>query len=194
MAIAVRPRNRLFAALDLPERVRTRLAASAAALARELDGRAVPADNLHLTLHFLGAVPPERGAELARALRVSCAAVRPPLRMRLGPLVGRPSRGRARLCARELRPEGDGLGQLHRVLGTALSEALGRPVGDGRLWPHVTLVRFRRPVRLPAPAPPEDDRDEHAFDVSRAALYDSVQSPGRPPRYLPLVTADLGTP
>jgi RNA 2',3'-cyclic 3'-phosphodiesterase len=189
MALPLRPGNRLFAALDLPEDVRARLAATGARVAGELGGRAVGAERLHLTLHFLGRVPPECGPDLVRALRVSCAASRP-LRMRLGALVGRPSRGRARLCARELRPEGDGLGALHGALGEALAEALGRPIERARLWPHVTLVRFRTPVRLATAVEAEDERP---FDVGRAALYDSVQSPGAPPRYEPVVTADLGT-
>jgi hypothetical protein len=54
----------------------------------------------------------------------------------------------------------------------------------------VTLVRFRTPVRLATAVEAEDERP---FDVGRAALYDSVQSSGAPPRYEPVVTADLGT-
>src|SRR5689334_7162917 len=99
MAFPLRPGNRLFAALDLPEEVRARLAATGARVADELGRRAVGADRLHVTLHLLGRVPPERAPDLVRALRVSCAAARP-LRMRLRALVGRPSRGRARLCER----------------------------------------------------------------------------------------------
>ena len=51
------PRHRLFFALDPPSAVRRRIAA----LQQDLDveGRAVPAPNFHVTLAFLGMQPPE---------------------------------------------------------------------------------------------------------------------------------------
>jgi 2'-5' RNA ligase len=190
-----RPGNRIFVALDLPAPVREGLGATALALARDFGGRAVPAENLHLTLHFLGRVPVERVPRLADVLHAACATAAP-LRMRLGALAGRPGRGRARLLAQELEGGGEALDALHRALGAGLAAALDLPPADGRLWPHVTLVRFARPVRIPAGRLPEGvgRGDERAFDVSRAALYDSVQSAGRPPRYDALVSAALGIP
>ncbi len=66
--------RRLFVALEPPEAVRRRLAAIQAELQRAA-GRAadevrwVPAENVHLTLQFLGAVPSERVEAIEAALR-----------------------------------------------------------------------------------------------------------------------------
>jgi RNA 2',3'-cyclic 3'-phosphodiesterase len=194
VTLALRPDNRLFVALDLPAGERERLGAEAEALARDLGGRAVAAGRLHVTLSFLGRVPPDRGPALAGALRRACTGVPGPLALRPGALAGRPAGGRARLLARELAGSEDALAALYRDLGADLAAALGRPADEGRLWPHVTLVRFRRPVRA-TPAIRADrgaGGGERAFVVSRAALYDSVQIPGRPPRYDGLASAALG--
>ena len=91
----------------------------------------------------------------------------------------------ARSGGRPVAPE-----SLHVTLGS------GRPwtppssgARDGSApWPHVTLVRLRRPVRVDLP--PSTDR-EHMFDISRAALYDSHQSPGGPSRYRELFAVEL---
>ena len=77
---------------------------------------------------------------------------------------------------------------LARRVRAAVEQALGRPGEEGRFWPHVTLVRLRPPAR--AAALPPVDR-EHLFDISRAALYDSVQSPGGPPTYRELAAVEL---
>jgi 2'-5' RNA ligase len=192
---ALRPSNRIFVALDLPDPVRERLGAHADALARDLGGRAVPAANLHLTLHFMGRVPVDRLQRLGDALRAACSAAAP-LTMRLGALVGRPGRRRAHLLAQELEGGGEGLEALHRALGAGIAAALDAPAAEGSLWPHVTLVRFRRAVTIPAATLAAEGArgDERAFDVSRAALYDSVQTAGSPPRYEALVGAVLGSP
>jgi len=188
---ALRPRNRLFAALDLPEGLRGELASRAAALADALGGRAVPAANLHLTLAFLGNVPPERGSAVVEALREALPALPGPLRVRLGPLTPRPSRGRARLLAADLvEPTGE-LEALGLRVQHALA-ALGFAVDvRERFWAHVTVVRFSKPVAAGRQAWPEDERQ---FDVSRATLYDSLLSPGGPPRYEPLWRGDLAIP
>src|SRR5207253_9539637 len=96
------------AALDLPAELREELAARAERVATALGGRAVPPQNLHLTLAFLGQVPVERGAAVVEALREALPPSPAPLRVRLGPLRPRPSRGRARLLAADLvEPAGE---------------------------------------------------------------------------------------
>jgi 2'-5' RNA ligase len=75
-----------------------------------------------------------------------------------------------------------------------VGEALGTPADDESLWPHVTLVRLRRPARVTdAVGPALDDAAELAFDVSRASLYDSETVPGGR-RYLPLASVELVAP
>jgi 2'-5' RNA ligase len=188
--VALRPKNRLFAALDLPEELRAELAARAAGLVADLGGRAVPAPNLHLTLAFLGQVPPERGAEAVAAL-ASALPPAPAMRVRVGGLTVRPGRSRARLLAAELVEETGELEALGLRAQRALA-ALGLCAdARERFWPHVTIVRFSRP---PALGRLSWAGDERQFDVSRAALYDSLLSSGGPPRYEPVWRVDLMTP
>jgi RNA 2',3'-cyclic 3'-phosphodiesterase len=59
------PARRLFFALWATAEERRALSAAAAAAVGTSGGRAVPEENLHVTLAFLGQVPPTRTAELA---------------------------------------------------------------------------------------------------------------------------------
>lgn len=58
---------RLFFALWPDDATRAALGGLACALQAECDGRVTPADNIHLTLVFLGNVPTARFADLCRA-------------------------------------------------------------------------------------------------------------------------------
>jgi len=180
-----RAANRLFVAADLPPAARERLAAVGAHVAAHIGGRAVPPASLHATLAFLGAVPPAAVAGLVAALP---GAAGPAARVGPAALRALPRASRARLVAVELADPEGALAALARRVRAAVEQALGRPGEEGRFWPHVTLVRLRPPAR--AAALPPVDR-EHLFDISRAALYDSVQSPGGPPTYRELAAVEL---
>jgi RNA 2',3'-cyclic 3'-phosphodiesterase len=185
---AVRPNNRLFVALDLPDDLRQALAARGQALERAHGGRAVPAANLHVTLDFLGRVPPERAAVLIEALP---GALRwPTFQVRLAGAAQRPARGPARLVAAELEPLAAGdLPERVDGLRRLVADAIGRQEVDGRHWLHVTVLRMGQPTRLAGFDWPGDER---VFDISRATLYDSHIAPGRAPRYEPVVRVPLG--
>ena len=105
----------------------------------------VPQERLHLTLHFLGAVPRERLDALGDALALPFRA--------FDLVFGRPElwpHGIAVLC-----PHGtpEPLRQLHRDLAAALWR-LGLPP-EARPWrPHVTLARHATGALPPPPAPP----------------------------------------
>jgi 2'-5' RNA ligase len=73
-------------------------------------------------------------------------------------------------------------------LRAALDAVLGRAPAPEPLWPHVTVLRLRPPARVRLADPVEQ---EHLFDISRAALYDSHQSPGEPPQYRELAAVEL---
>ncbi|WP_217915798.1 RNA 2',3'-cyclic phosphodiesterase [Miltoncostaea marina] len=183
---AVRPVNRLFVAAELPAAARERAAALGREVAGRVDGRAVPAASLHVTLEFLGPVPADRVPALAEA--VTGAAAGPPARVAPAALRARPRAARARLVALELAdPDGVLAAMAGRVRGAA-DRALGRAPSAVAFWPHVTIVRLRRPARV-AGLPAVDG--ERLFDISRAALYDSVQSPGGPPEYRELAAVEL---
>ena len=60
---------RLFTALEIPESLRSALAAVPGSLKAQLTGaRWVPARSMHITLHFIGNVPRESLPEIRRAL------------------------------------------------------------------------------------------------------------------------------
>ena len=85
-------------------------------------------------------------------------------------------------------PEGGPADRARRV-PEALDGVLGRDSGGVLLWPHVTVLRLRRPARLGSL---EDlRRREQVFDVGRGALYDSHQSPGGPSRYRELAAVEF---
>jgi 2'-5' RNA ligase len=140
-------RLRLFCALRLPREVVERLSAWQARLSLPDRVRAVPAENLHVTLAFLGATPELRVGDVAAALRESTRGVEPPLLVvriyretrSVGMVVLDDEEGRATSIA----------GELGRRLG-----ALGLYRPETRPWlPHVTVLRFRARPRLDPPVP-----------------------------------------
>lgn len=126
---------RAFLSLDLPEDLRDPLGAMIGGLRA---GRAVPRENLHITLSFLGEQPEDRLQELHGALE--------PLRLpapdlRIGGLdwFG-PSKARVLAAIVEPVPE---LVRLHAEVDRRARKLGIRP--ERRPFrPHVTLVRFRR--------------------------------------------------
>ena len=125
---------RLFTALSIPEDLRLRLAAPGSGI----DGaRWVDADNLHITLCFIGDVFEPVADEVFHALE----AVRgTPVPVRLGAAGQFASRGRARAVwvGVEKTPE---LSLLHDKIARALIRA-GLPP-EGRKWPHVAIGRLK---------------------------------------------------
>jgi RNA 2',3'-cyclic 3'-phosphodiesterase len=171
----------------LPAAARAELARIGAGLSATMGGRAVPEANLHVTLDFLGRVPPEAGPEIVAAVRGALAG--PAIRIAVGGLHARPRAARARLVAVELDDPEGGLVERARRVREALDPVLGRTPDGSPLWPHVTVLRLGRPARLePAAAP---GGREQVFDVGRGALYDSQQSPGGPPRYRELAAVEF---
>jgi 2'-5' RNA ligase len=134
---------RSFVAVLLPDAVRARLAAQVAEIRSR--GRAlawVRADNLHLTLRFLGALEPVVLARAQEAMRVAAASVGTSFTIELGGLGSFPARGAPRVVWAGVVAGDERLVALHAALEAAL-EARGIP-GEGRAFhPHVTLARAR---------------------------------------------------
>jgi RNA 2',3'-cyclic 3'-phosphodiesterase len=173
-------KQRLFAALDLPDEIRAGLAAWGG---RELSDpalRPVSAEALHITVCFLGWTPPERVDE-AQAV-IEAVDPRPvPVRLLLEP-VAKPPRRPSLFAIEAEAPEAAILaGEVsarYRELGLAEEEK--RP-----FWPHVTVARVRaekakggsrrrRPQRVERPPAQLPDELGGEFGAVRLCLYRSM--------------------
>jgi 2'-5' RNA ligase len=172
-------RIRLFCALDLPDDARSELSAWAAWSLQDR-GRLVPAQNLHVTLAFLGHRPAGELSGIVMQLCAASAAARPaelrPLRYRetrsVGMIVLTDTGGVASALADDLQGRLERLGVYRR---------------EGRSWlPHVTVLR--RPER--GGEQPEL-ANRCSIHVVRSALYRSSLAAGGA-RYDALETAALG--
>jgi 2'-5' RNA ligase len=169
-----RERARLFCALRLPEAALAALSEWQAAYIQ--DGRPVPRDHLHLTLAFLGSRPVGELAAIGGALRDAAGAAGP---IRLLPERYRETRSVGMLV---LTDAGGAATRLAEALFDGL-ERLGLYERERRPWlPHVTVVRFRRPLRLRPPLPelgevsPSDAAVYHSVLRSSGAQYVVVES------------------
>jgi 2'-5' RNA ligase len=180
----VSQRLRTFVALDLPEVVRSELAGWCTRVA-PADVRRVPAENLHLTLAFLGSRSAEEAAALAPLLAPLAHAA----------AVGTLSTTEA-LWLPPRRPgvltvaiaTGDGLARLQAALVSALVAAIAFEPERRAFRPHVTVGRVARGARVrdgalePPPA--------LTFHVPSMTLYRSRSVRGGA-RYEELASVDL---
>jgi 2'-5' RNA ligase len=137
---------RLFvAAYPPPETIDALLAA---ARAIELpEGRFMRAEHVHLTLQFIGDVGERELPDTLESVERSTAGIGA-IALRPQRLFSLPDRGPARLLAAEMDAPAPML-ELHDRLVRRLAR---RPRGrdEQRFLPHVTLHRFRQPVRIEA--------------------------------------------
>jgi len=159
-------RIRLFCALQLPDETRRALAAWAGATVPESAGRLVRADDLHVTLAFLGSRPSAEVPPIVAELRAASAGSGPvELRVRryretrsVGMLVLDDVDGAAGALAGDVQERLERLGVYRR---------------EGRTWlAHVTVLRFRKREGL-ALEPP----NMCSIHVVRSALYRSTPGP-----------------
>jgi 2'-5' RNA ligase len=179
---------RAFVALPLPGAHRALLEGYLAACAEAAPSfRWVPAESLHLTLRFLGAVDDQVldrvSAELARIER-------PAYEASLGELGLFGGRRRTSVVCLDLaagrEPTAVLAADCERACQAAGLAADGRPYR-----PHVTLARARARAgdSLPdLPSPPSLP----GWRVDEFVLYESRLGGGRPPEYLPLARFSLG--
>jgi RNA 2',3'-cyclic 3'-phosphodiesterase len=133
---------RCFVAVLLPEQMRARLGSVCAELRGQTPGLSwVKADNLHLTLRFLGEVEPMMLGHVRAAVTDAAAAV-PPFTVSLGGLGGFPQGRGPRVLWAGVSTGGDEMTALHRALEAALA-ARGIPREGRSFHPHVTLARVR---------------------------------------------------
>ncbi len=138
---------RLFVALWPPPNLRAALLAHQAMWCWNAGASRVPPDKLHLTLHFLGAVPRERVAQVAEGLEMPFM---PFLPFTLD--LVRPELWGAGLAVLKPHTAPAGLLQLHAALGQALRQ-LELPVESRVFSPHITLARHAAGATPPTDAP-----------------------------------------
>ena len=172
---------RLFFGLSLPDDVRAVTRACAEAAATCVPGRYAPAENHHITLAFLGEVPPERLPD-ARDVLARCAAAFPAPVLTLNGFdcFGRRTNGILILRVKSEPP----LGPLHDRLVRALAGA-GLPADPGPFSPHITLARHASlPDALPV-CPPA------SFRATQAHVFLSARDEAGVLRYTPLETVSF---
>jgi 2'-5' RNA ligase len=142
--------------------------------------RVVPAENLHLTVAFLGWIERERVADVARVAREAVVERGCPHFAAEG---FRATRGVGMVVLRDL----DGVGSALAADVQARLEALGSYERERRAWlPHVTVVRWKeRPTRVRTYVPVMEIRP------SEIAVYLSVLRAGGA-QYVVLDSAALG--
>lgn len=186
------PRARLFVALDLPDSVRTGIAAWGRKALADPALRPVAVESLHVTLAFLGWTAEK---EIPRLEEIVAAGGAPAPTIELGDPVPRPERGRPRLFA--LPADSPGTVALQstlqeRLVAARLYEPEKRP-----FWPHVTVARVRREERgskRPAfvgkhPGPLLKNLSQ-LFWAVRMTLYRSELQP-QGAQYTPLAQVEL---
>jgi RNA 2',3'-cyclic 3'-phosphodiesterase len=185
-------RQRVFVALDLPERVREGLAAWGEAELVDPALRAVAPASLHVTLAFLGH---QEAAEVAEIAAVVLRSGAPAPLLKLEDPIPLPRRGRASLFT--LPTPSPATTELHHELvGRLVAAGLHQPETRD-FWPHVTVARVRpeghgsrRPgavARRPGDLP---EGLKEPFLGVRLTLYRSeLQSGGS--SYVPLAQVEL---
>lgn len=132
--------HRCFIALSPDAATRDALAAMPVA---DAAARRVSVDQLHMTVAFLGSVPPHKGTQLAAQLP---SVVAPLPTQRAEHAEYWPSAAHPRLVVVPFAA-GDGLAELEARV-RALVAALDLPIDDHRPFrPHITLARFARTAR-----------------------------------------------
>lgn len=180
---------RAFFALELPSEVRDRVLEAASALRdAEPEGvRWIAAENLHLTLKFLGELEPEQVPRLVERASARLATIAP-FEVELGAFGALPSARAARVLCLDVARGSRELARISRKLDAAAA-ALGVERERRPFRAHLTLGRLRAPrrVRLERAEAP----DGIALRVEQVILYESrLSSDG--PRYISLAHLSLG--
>lgn len=175
---------RLFVGIDLPDAVANALASACPRSASGIN--CVHPDDLHLTLHFVGAADADQVETALEDVRA------PGFALEVAGLGQFRMRGGRRILWAGVVPEPQLVG-LHRRVGIALASTGFRPETRPYL-PHVTLARVRResdPVPIDALLGQNEHTRFGTFDVNRFVLYDSNDAAGDA-RYRRLRTYPLG--
>ena len=186
------PRARLFVALDLPEDVRSGIAAWGREELNDPALRPVPVEALHITLAFLGYRPEK---EIPRLAELVAASAAPAPQVELRDPVAKPSLRQARLFALPANSPATEALQAdlqERLVAGRFYEPEKRP-----FWPHVTVARVgresrgsKRPARVSRPPDGLPQELLQPFSGVRVTLYRSELQP-QGAQYTPLAQVEL---
>lgn len=167
---------RLFIAAPIPQALKEYLLQQAAGYSHEAI-RPVPADNLHLTLYFIGNVPQEQLPNI-QAICAHMAGQFAPFTLQLDAIEPGPKPRAPRLIWARFGSS-EPFTQLSRSLTQALSPT---PPPLRPSIPHVTLARFRKDKPAPYGLEPLLPESSYTLPVAEIAIWHSeLASPH--PRY-----------
>ena len=175
---------RLFYGLSLPDAIRAEAECAARQAEARIPGRYGISSNYHITLAFLGEVPPERLGDAQAILAAHTARTpAPTISLQAVDFFGRAENAILILRAQSAPP----LDALHGALIAAL-QADGLPADPGPFVPHITLARHAQtaPEALKAAAP-----RPLCFVPKAAHVFLSARDESGALRYTPLFEADF---
>jgi 2'-5' RNA ligase len=181
---------RLFLAVEVPGDVRDLVVAATRDQRDRLPrARWVPAENLHVTLAFLGGVSPGRLAWVKERAGVASAGLAP-FEVAVSGLGAFPRTGRIRVLWVGLDDPTEGLAGLARALADELAEEF--PPQDRPFSAHLTLARADPPIAVDRGRLAATELRSEPFLVERACLFRSHLGRSTP-RYEALASFPLGT-
>ncbi len=140
---------RLFVAVNFPLEIKQALVSFISELrGMPADVKWVGAQNLHLTVQFLGNTGADLAPRVVEALKRSVGGVSP-FYLSLGGVGVFPSKDRPRVFWAGVHGETAVLSELHRKVQKELGQ-LGFAPDQKRFSPHLTLARLRSPQGFPA--------------------------------------------
>jgi len=175
--------QRLFVAIFPPACIVTRLQVAAASLATALPARAIRwtrPEQIHLTLHFLGAIETARIPEIESALKAACGGHRRS-QVRVAGLGCFPNPRRPRILWAGLAGDLQPVESLQRAVESGF-RACGFHGEDRSFQPHLTIGRVSDSIaagrgKLAEALAGEQARDFGEWEAGRVDLMQSVLSP-----------------
>lgn len=188
MTEAAEKRLRCFIAIPLPKKLQQQICRLQQDIRQAVPQlKPVPANNLHLTLHFLGEQTQDQLAKITSAM-LSIAQNKNIFNVTVAGPDCFPDQQQAKILYLGFAPSTE-LAEIHQLLATALTALNMAP--DPRPWrPHITIGRFNRARRLPGGLCPFMSQQYDKLTVNKMILFQS-QLTGSGAIHTPLTTADL---
>lgn len=163
---------RLFVAVYPPAALVRAMLERLAALALPPRTRTTPADQVHMTLQFIGDTPVAQMDDVQESVRRAAAGL-PGFELSLRELIALPERGHRRLIAAETDAPATLLELQRRLAQRLARNPRDRNRTGERFRPHMTLCRFASPVKR---IDLGDAALSGAFSVDHIALMRSTLS------------------